>query len=532
MCERGCMLAELVLINGKIITMNPSQPHAQAIAIADDKIIKVGGNNDVKGFISKDTKVIDLKGKTVVPGFIDTHIHVSDLASVLSWIDLSDVTSIEGLKALIGVCAKKTPKGKWIIGRGWEQCSFAENRLPNRYDLDEVSQDNPVLLYQKCGQICIANSNALQLAGLIQQKIDVAGGMDRNMETGELTGVLHDDATSAVWKFVPTLTKEELTEAVTLACEKIVASGITSVCWIIFSAMELSIIEKLSAQGRLPLSIRVVIPVDLLDASTNSPLRGPSGVVSAKIAGVMIFADGYLAARTAAMSKPYSDCPSMSGKLLYTQAELNELAAKVQRANLQLIIHAAGDLAVETALTTIEEQTKCAVGNGFRNRIEQAAILNQRIIERFKHNNVVVSVQPCVIDSEFSVYSAADRLGPDRLPWLYPLKTLIASGIRVIGGSDCPMEPLSPLLGIQAAVTRSFVPQERITVEEALRFYTTDAAYSFSEEHLKGSLEKGKFADIAVLSHDLMTIELCEVGTIEVEMTIVKGKIVCSKNVL
>ena len=165
------MLADLVLINGKIITLNPSQPHAQAIAIANDKIIQVGGNNDVKGFISRDTKVIDLKGKTVVPGLIDTHIHVSDLASVLSWIDLSGVTSIEGLKALIGACAKKTPKGKWIIGRGWEQRSFAENRLPNRYDLDKVSKDTPVILYQKSGQICIANSNALQLAGLTQQKI-------------------------------------------------------------------------------------------------------------------------------------------------------------------------------------------------------------------------------------------------------------------------------------------------------------------------------------------------------------------------
>ena len=356
--------------------------------------------------------------------------------------------------------------------------------------------------------------------------------MDRNMETGELTGILRDDATSAVWKFVPTLTQEELMEAVTLACEKIVASGITSVCWIIFSAMELSIIETLSAQGRLPLSIWVVIPVDLLDASTNSPLRRRSGEGGAKITGVMIFADGYLAARTAAMSKPYSDCPNMSGKLLYTQAELNGLAAKVHSANLQLIIHAAGDLAVETALTAIEEQTKCAVGNGFRNRIEQAAVLNQRIVERLKQGNVVVSVQPCVIDSEFSVYSAADRLGPERFPWLYPLKTLIDSGIKVIGGSDCPMEPLSPLLGIQAAVTRCFVPQERITVEEALRFYTTNAAYSFSEEHLKGSVEAGKFADITVLSQDLMAVELCEIGKIEVEMTIVKGKIVCSKHVL
>jgi predicted amidohydrolase YtcJ len=526
------MLADLVLINGKIITMNPSQPNAQGVAIADDRIIQVGSKGDVQGCIGKDTKVIDLKGKTVVPGFIDTHIHVSDLASVLSWIDLSNISSIEGLKALIGACAKNTSKGKWIIGRGWEQRNFADNRLPNRHDLDEVSQDNPVILYQKYGQIAIANSNALQLAGLTQQKIDGASCMDRNIQTGELTGILRDEATSAVWKFVPTLTPEELTEAVTLACEKIVASGITSMCWIIFSAMELSIIEKLGAQGRLPLSVWVVIPVDLLDASAHSPLRGPSGVGAAKIAGVMIFADGYLAARTAAMSKPYSDCPNMSGKLLYTQAELNELAAKVHKANLQLIIHAAGDLAVETALTAIEEQTKCAVGTGFRNRIEQAAVLNRGIVERLKQTDVVVSVQPCVIDSEFSVYSAADRLGPARFVWLYPLKTLINSGIKVTGGSDCPMEPLSPLLGIQAAVTRGFVPQERITVEDALRFYTTNAAYSFSEEHLKGSLEEGKSADITVLSHDLMNAELCEIGKIEVEMAIVKGKIVYSKCLL
>lgn len=522
------MPVDLVLINGKILTMNPSQPYAEAVAIEDDTISQVGTNDSVKNSIEKYTKVIDLKRKTVVPGLIDAHIHIADFGRVLTWIDLYDVKSIKGMQAILSAQILKTTKGKWILGRGWEQGSLAEKRLPTRYDLDAVSADNPVVLYHKCGQMCIVNTKALETAGLTMQKAASRNDVDRCKETGELTGILYDDATSLVWQFVPAMTKEELMDAISLAFEKIVNAGITSVCWLVFSSVELSIIEKLASQNRLPLRVYAIVPVDLLDGLLVSPLLKFSGDKALKIGGVIIFADGYLSGRTAAMLQPYTDCPNSSGKLLYTQEEMNALATKIHKAGLQLVIHAAGDKAVDAALTAIETTSKETVGKGSRNRIEQAAVLNQELLERIKNDEVIVSVQPCVVDSEFRIWSATGRLGPDRVRWLYPLKTLINQGIRVCGGSDCPMEPLSPLLGMQGVVTRGFPPEERLTVEEALRLYTVDAAYVSSEENIRGSIERGKLADLTVLSHDPRMVAPNQIGAVKVELTIVSGREVYS----
>jgi len=520
------MRADMVLTNGEIVTMNPSQPHAEAVAIKDGKIVQVGTNDEVNKWIGKATEVIDLKGKTVVPGFIDTHIHVADFGKVLAWLDLSNVRSIRELQTVLKARVQRTPSGKWIIGRGWDQNRFSEMRLPTRRDLDTFSADNPVILYHECGQICVVNSKALELAGLTKQTTVADGVTDKNAETGELTGVLRDAATSLVWKFVPEMTEDELLEAVSLACEKIVEAGVTSACWIVLSPMELSVIEKLRVQNRLPLRIYVVVPAELLDSILSPGLHTRSADDSLRIGGVVIFADGYLAARTAALFQSYSDCPELSGKLLYTQEEMNELAAKVCKANLQLVIHAVGDKAVDAALTTVEGILKEAGGKDLRNRIEQAAVLNEELLQRMKTCRVLVSVQPCVVDSEFRVWSAAERLGPERVQWLFPIRKLISAGVKVSGGSDCPMEPLNPLLGIKAAVTREFSPDERVTVAEALRLYTIDAAYALFEEKIKGSIEKGKLADLTILSRDPWMVEPKEIGDIKVEMTIVGGRVV------
>jgi predicted amidohydrolase YtcJ len=516
------MPADLVLINGKIITMNPAQPIAEAIAIEAAKIIQVGTRGAITNWISEETKIIDLKGKTVVPGFIDSHIHVADFGRVLTWLDLWDVTSIKELQTRLNVYVQKTPKGNWIIGRGWEQNSFAENRLPTCYDLDMVSSDNPVILYQRYGQMAIANSTALKIAGLTAKKASANNTINRNQKTDQDLGVLRGEATNLVWKFIPTMTHEELTEAVVSAFEKIVKAGITSVCW-------MSIIRQLNEQNRLPLSVYVIIPIELLDSELISAFSKDSVNPTLKVSGAVIFADGYLSSKTAAMFEPYQDCSNSNGGLLYNQEEMNRLAIKVREANLQLNIHAAGDKAIDLALTAIENISKEKEGRELRSRIEQAAVLNQGLIKRMKNASVIVSVQPCVMDSEFRVWSASERLGSERARWLYPLKTLVSSGIKVIGGSDCPMEPLSPLLGIQATVKREFISNEGVAVEDALRFYTLDAAYAFSEENIKGSIERGKNADLIVLSQDLLTSEHNEIDKIEVEMTIVGGRVVFYK---
>lgn len=522
-------LADLVLLNGNVLTMNPSQPHANAVAVKNSKIIKVGTNGEVSKLIGENTKVIRLRGKTVVPGLIDTHIHVADFGKVLMWINLEDSVSIRDMQGCLSKRAEETPKGKWILGKGWNHKRFPEKRLPTRFDLDAVSPDNPVVFYHQSGKMCIANSKALELAGVPQRAAAVPySGVDRNQATGEATGILRDDAMNLVWQVIPEPSEEELLDAAALACRKIAEAGVTSIHWIVLSPVEVSIIRELHAQHKLNLRVYVIIPANLLD--TQLSLDVPDGSSEMlKFGGVLIFADGYLAARTAALFQPYSDNRTSGMGLLCTQEALTTLAAKIQKANFQLIIHAVGDKAVDAALTAIEAASAVAAGKNLRNRIEQAAVLNEESIKRIKKQQVLVSVQPNVVASEFSVWAAVDRLGVERARWLFPLKTLFKTGICVVGGSDCPMEPLSPLSGIQAAVTRVFFPEERITVDEALCMYTVNAAYASFEEKLKGSIEAGKLADFTVLSDDPQVVQLSKIGDIAVEMTIVGGRVVYQK---
>jgi hypothetical protein len=245
-----------------------------------------------------------------------------------------------------------------------------------------------------------------------------------------------------------------------------------------------------------------------------------------RVGGVLITADGYLDSKTAALVQPYSDEPSNKGKMLLTKQELAASVEQILTVGVQPVIHAMGDKAIDTALNVIEQ----AISNKrVRFRIEQAAVLNEELIKRLKAEKVVVSVQPTVITTEFAVWSATARLGVERARWLHPLRTLLKEGVKVAGGSDCPMEPLSPLFGMQEAVQRASFPEQRLTVEEALRIYAADAAYCSCEEKVKGSIEEGKLADLTILSEDPLAVSPNEIKDINVEITIVNGKFVYSK---
>ena len=512
--------ADLVLLDGKILTMNPLHPVAEAVAVKGDRIIQVGSNETVREAIGKSTKIISLKGKTVIPGLIDTHVHLADFGRLLSWLDLENVGSIKELRDCLKQRAKDSAKGKWLIGRGWDQNRFSEKCLPTRFDLDKVSTDNPVVLYHSSGQVCVINSYASELAGIAKQS---TVGIDRN-KAGEFTGILRDEATNLVWNVIPQPNVEELTAGVALACRKIVEAGITSIHWLILSPIEVSVIQKLSEQSKLPIRVNVIAPVSLFDeiSALKENLMGNKFTFG----GFEIFADGYLAAKTAALFEPYSDSSVERGQLLCSTSEMTKLASKISKAGFQVVIHAVGDKAVEAALCVVEQTQHAEGGKDLRPRIEQAALLNKKLIERIKKQQVVVSVQPRVIASEFSVWSALNRLGPKRARWLFPLKTLVESGILVISGSDCPMEPLNPMLGVQEAAAREPFPEQQISVEAALRMYTLNAAYASFEENAKGSIETGKLADITVLSGDPQIAEVDKISNITIVMTIVDGRMI------
>jgi predicted amidohydrolase YtcJ len=520
--------ADLALINANVRTMNPHQPVAQAVAIRKNRIIKVGSNKEINQLIGEGTRVISLDGKAVVSGLIDTHIHVADFGRCLLWLDLTRAKSINELQNLLKEKAKQTTSGRWIIGRGWNPNRFKEKRFLKVSDLDSATPNNPVVLYHEVAMICAVNTKALELAGLTGQTVVPPGGtVDRNLQTGELTGILRDSATNIVWAVVPEPTEEELLDATALACQKIAEAGLTSVHWIVLSENEISIIQKLNAEGRLSIRVNVIIPEGFLEKTVNFQ---STDSLMLHVGGSLIAVDGYLDSKTAALSKPYSDEPNNSGKLLTCPQALATSIVRVLAAGFQPVLHAMGDKAVDTALMVIERTAKQTSGKSILFRMEQAALLNRQLVKRLKTQKIVVSVQPKVISTEFSVWSATKRLGIERAKWLHPLKALLNESVKVAGGSDCPMEPLNPLLGVQAAVLRADFPEQRLSVEEALRMYTVDAAYSSGEEKVKGSIEEGKLADLVILSDDPLMVATNKIKDINIEMTIIDGKVVYSKN--
>jgi predicted amidohydrolase YtcJ len=516
--------ADLVLINGNIITMNPRQAKAQAAAIKDGKIVAIGSNKQILLYRGKSTRRIDLKGKTLVPGFIDTHVHGASLGRCLSQVNLRGVKSIKEMQRKVKQWASKTSKREWIIGRGWDQDRLKERRYPSRWDLDQAAPTNPVFLIRVCGHAGVANTEALELAGITRRtKAPEGGCIDRDSETKEPNGILRENALDLIFEVLPEASEEILMDTCVCACRKMVEEGITTAHWIISSPNEIRILQKLKGRRMLPLRIYALIPVEHLDRLIELGLSAGFGDHRIKIGGVKILTDGSLGARTAALKEPYDDAPDTCGILLYSQRQLEKLAERAHEAGLQLAIHAIGDKTIELALKTLEKVLAKTSEKKHRHRLEHVSVLNPRLVRKMKQLGVVASVQPHFIISDFWI---VDRLGTKRGRWTYALKSLLKMGVRAMGGSDAPIEPVSPVLGIYAAVARESYPEERLTVEEALRLYTVNAAYGSFEEKLKGSIEKGKLADLVVLSHDPFKMHAEQIKGIKVEMTVVDGEIV------
>jgi hypothetical protein len=516
--------ATLVLLNGNVLTLDPSKPKAEAIAICNDKILDVGKNSKIKSYVSEKTQIIDLKGKTVIPGLTDCHTHMLALGWTLTSLNLRDVKSIKELKRKLKEFARKKPSNKWILGGRWDQEKFAEKRYPTRWDLDSVIPNRPVFLLRVCGHIAVCNSKALQLAGIDKNTIPPSGGsIDKDAKTGKPTGILRENALEFIWRVIPKPVQEEIEEICLLACKKAVENGLTCVHWIASSPKEIRAIFKLYRKKQLPLRVYFGVPVEYFDNLAGAGLTTGFGNEMVKIGFVKILADGSLGGRTAALNKPYADKPETRGMLLYGQRRLTRIILKAHETGFQVAIHAIGDRALKTVLKAFENALSEASRNECRHRVEHVSLVNKRLLNRMKRLGIIVSVQPHFIISDFWI---TDRLGKKRACWTYVFKTFLRHGLIVIGGSDCPVEPINPLLGIWAAVARKISPKESLTVEEALRLYTVNAAYASFEENTRGTIEKGKWADLTVLDKDITNIPPDEIRTIRVKMTIVGGRIV------
>jgi len=519
--------ADSAVLNANIVTLNPKKPRAEALAVKDGKILAVGSNDEIKAYVGGGTMVLDLKGKSVVPGFVDCHVHMASFGQQLQYVDLRGVQSIEEMKEKIRDYAEKNSKKRWILGGRWDHERFAEKRFPTRWDLDEAVSEKPVFLVRVCGHVGVANTKALELAGITRATIVPGGKVDLDEASGEPNGVLRENALNLIWRVVPKPSERELEEALIQACWKAAEEGLTTVHWIVDSAEELRLIQKLYMDGKLPLRVYLGIPAKLLDLAVKLGLATGFGNDMLKLGFIKIFADGSLGARTAALKEPYKDKPETSGMLLLSQKKLNRLVLKAHKAGWQVAVHAIGDKAIESVLKAFSKAFRECPNVGLRHRIEHCSVLNPRLIRRMRRLGLIASVQPHFIVSDFWV---VERVGEQRARWVYPFKTLIKEGIVVASGSDCPVEPISPLLGIWAAVARKTFKEESLTVEEALKTYTVNAAYASFDENVKGTIEVGKHADFVVLSEDILAVPPDRIRDVKVEMTVVGGKIVYTRH--
>jgi hypothetical protein len=437
---------------------------------------------------------------------------------------LRGTKSIEDIKQKVKQWAEKTPKGKWIIGHGWDQDKLVEHRYPSCFDLDQAVPSHPVFLIRVCGHLGVVNSEAMRLTKITKETKPPNGGyIDKDSKNGEPNGILRENALNLIFEALPEPSEETLTQNCLLACQKMVEEGITTAHWIISSAKEMRALQKLNERNMLPLRIYLLIPVECLHHLIELGLMTRFGDDKIKVGSVKILTDGSLGARTAALKQSYSDAPDTKGMLLYSRRQLEEFVEKAHEADLQLAIHAIGDKTIEVTLHILEKVLRKTPKKKHRHRLEHVSVLNPRLIKKMKEIGVIASVQPHFVVSDVWIM---ERLGKARARWTYAFKSLLREGILTMGGSDAPVEPVSPILGIYAAVTRKTFPQEKLTVDEALRLYTVNAAYGSFEEDLKGSIEKGRLADMVVLSHDPFKIPLERIKEIKLEITIVGGKTV------
>jgi hypothetical protein len=527
------MPANLVLVNGRIHTMDARQPRATAIAIEDDRIVAVGSDADMRRLLAQGGKVFDLERRTVVPGLIDAHLHFLSYGLSLREINLIGAPSLAAAQARVAERAAHTPAGNWLTGRGWDQVFWEGQHFPNRHDLDAVTPQHPAFLRRKCGHAGWANSRALELAGITASTPDPDGGaIERDPATGAPTGILLERAMDLVSSLLSAPAEADATDAVRVAMHRAHQFGITGV-HNMEAAPALRAFQSLRRSGELKLRVLQQIPEVDLDAAIQLGIESGYGDAWLRFGALKIFADGSLGARSALMVEPYVGEPDNIGIAVSSAEHLRYQVEKAARAGLAVHIHAIGDQANRNVLDAIEATRRAGIGLHLRHRIEHAQVLHPADLPRFAALGVIASMQPIHCTQDIVL---ADAHWGARCRLAYAWSSLLASGAVLAFGSDAPVETPDVMQGIYAAVTRrradgypgpeGWVPEECVSVTEAVYAYTAGAAYAGGEEATKGTLSAGKLADLTVLSEDIFAIEPAGILETRAVATMVGGEFV------
>jgi len=528
--------ASLVLLNGKIWTVNDAQPRAQAVACLGSRIVAVGSNGEIRKWIGAGTEAIDLGGKLVLPGFNDAHVHFFSGGENLASVQLRDAKSEEELRRRIAEFAAKQPAGRWITGGDWDHENWTPARLPTRQSIDAVTTGHPVFVNRLDGHMALANSEALRLAGITRDTPDPPGGTIVRDAAGEPTGVLKDAAMERMYRTIPEPSQDRIADAVRAAMRYAAENGVTSVQDMSASPEILRVYQALLARGELTVRISGHQPLAAWQRLAAVGLRAGFGGEKLHIGGLKGFADGSLGSTTALLFEPYLDAPNTSGLAnseMIPESKMQKHILDADRAGLQVAVHAIGDKANHIILGMYEEAERQNGARDRRFRIEHAQHLRMEDIPRFGKLHVIASMQPyhSIDDGRW----AEKRIGPERAKGTYAFRALLDSGAVLAFGSDWDVAPMEPLMGIYAAATRrtldgkhpdGWVPEQKIGVAEAIRAYTMGSAYASFDEQIKGSIEPGKLADLVVVSDDILSIPAVDIEKARVETTVFDGKVI------
>ncbi len=537
--KKGLFL-DMAVVNANVITVDKKMTRAGAIGIVGDRIVTVGSDDDVKSMVNEKTKVIDAKGKTVVSGMRDSHMHPLLVGHFANGVQLGDVKNIPEFLERVKEKAKVLPKGKMILGFGWNQERMDEKRYPTRWEVDSVAPDHPVFLIHWNAHIYLINTMLMKEKGITRSTPDPPGGTIEKDDKGEPTGILLENAINLVAPgFLETgaglFSYEQSKAALQYCAERAAEWGLTAIVDILAGDAQVKAYQELEAEGKLPVRVNFYLGYQYLDNVINIGLKSGFGDHKVRFAGAKMIVDGSLSSHTAALRDPYKDVPGSKGVMRVSEQEIRDMVMKATKAGIQVDIHALGDGAIETVLGIFRDAIKVSPTGSPRFKISHAIILGKDLIEGFKELKVVANVQPVFI---MKGQHWIPKFVGEKEKYGHAYKSLMDAGVHMASGTDAPIETMNPLMNVYAVSVRKdpggvppggWHPEQRVPVEQGLRMVTIEGAYATGEEDVLGSIEVGKLADMAVLSDDPLAVDPDKIKDIKALMTIVGGKVVHSK---
>ncbi|NOU70395.1 amidohydrolase family protein [Paenibacillus sp. LMG 31458] len=530
------MWADLVFHNGQVITVDRSNRTVEAVAVKGNRIVAVGSNDEMNIWIGEETKQIDLMGKSLLPGIIDSHLHILSWGTAKLAVSCKQphIQSIGDVLNELKQLAERTPQGQWIRAFGFNDTKIAEQRYPTRWELDEISKDQPIMITRTCHHISIVNSKALELAGIDENTPDPDSGRIGRDENGVPNGVLVETAKSAV-DMIASYTEQELLTGIRLASDDFIAAGITSIHDAGFNGPDdFRVMQKAVKLGAVQVRIYAMVGAlnnseGFVDKMVASGVITGTGDERFRVGPAKVFTDGSSSGPTIATREGYTSNPNDYGILYFTQERLNEVLGAAHEQGFQLTAHAQGDRAVEMVLNCIEEALKKHPRDDHRHRIEHSGITPPDLLARMKNLSVIPVPNP-PFPYEFG--EGYIKNYGDRVNQMYSARDFIDNGIIAAAGSDCPVTHYNPMLGIHVAVNRQTESgtlvgeNQRISVLEAIKLYTWNGAYASFEENIKGSIEVGKLADLVILSEPILNVQQERIKDVKVDLTVLDGEIV------